>query len=338
MAPATGEFREGQFTNEHGTRRYRLYIPATTSHAAPPLIVMLHGCTQDPADFAAGTRANDHAEAAGALVLYPEQPATAHPQKCWNWYDPAHQGRGAGEPAILAGMTRQVMAETGADPARVFVAGISAGGSMAEILAAGYPELYRALAVHSALAYRSAGDVPTALTILQSGVADEAALPARVLDAMGEAARPIPTLVLHGAEDPVVRVVNGQQVLRQWAQVALQLGSHAHDGGSPAGSPADSPAAAPAETPVAAPAAAPADADCPIVPGLTATSSRVEADAPATRCVYHGAAVPLEYWVVHGSGHAWSGGSEAGTYTDPAGPDATARIFRFFLPPDEAGP
>lgn len=331
-APAPGEFREGHYTDDHGSRRYRLYLPSAASSGAPsghptgpppearPLIVMLHGCTQDPEDFAAGTRANAHAEDAGALVLYPEQPVTANPQKCWNWFDPAHQSRGGGEPALLAGMTRHILDEARGDPERVYVAGISAGGSMAQILAAAYPDLYRGLAVHSAPASHVASDVPTALTILQQGAADPDALPARVLEAMGEEARPVPTLVIHGTEDPMVRVLNGEQVLRQWAGVALRAGP----GAEPAAAPD------PAGYPAADLAADPADG-CPELPGLTVESSRVDAASPATRCVYRGAPVPLEYWSVEGMGHAWSGGSDRGTYTDPAGPDATERVFRFLL-------
>lgn len=321
MQSAPGEFREGKYTDEHGTRRYRLYLPSRDMSTARPLVVMLHGCTQDPEDFAAGTRANERAESLGVIVLYPEQPESVHPQKCWSWYDPAHQARGGGEPALLAGMTRHVLEETGVDPERVFVAGISAGGSMAEILAATYPEVYRGLGVHSAPAYRSASDVPTALSILQAGVADPDGLPDRVLEAMGERARPIPTLVIHGADDPVVGAINGEQVLRQWAGVAIRAGSLAAEGATH-------------EEPVGpgAPAAPdPGDGACPYIAGLSVQRSTMDAPAPAHRCVYRGAPVPLEYWRVEAMGHAWSGGSERGTYTDPAAPDATERLFRFFL-------
>ena len=280
---ASGEVREGEHAGEHGTRRYRLFIPARAAAGSTgmPLVVMLHGCTQDAADFAAGTRADEAAERAGALVLYPEQPASAHPQKCWSWYDPAHQGRGAGEPALLAGMIREVMEETGADPDRVYVAGISAGGSMAQILAAAYPEMFAGLAVHSAPAYRSAADVPSALAVLQQGVGDPAALPALVLEAMGTRARRLPTLVIHGDADPVVRVVNGRQAAEQWRGVAAKVAGGAQGEGKTQG----------------------------------------------------GSEVTVRYLEVPGLGHAWSGGSPAGTYTDPSTEDATAAVFAFFLGP-----
>lgn len=323
MNGPTGEFREGVHRGEHGTRNYRLYVPSgASSGGARPLIVMLHGCTQDAADFAAGTRANEVGERAGAFVLYPEQPASAHPQKCWSWYDPAHQERGSGEPALLAGMTRAVLEEVGADPARVFVAGMSAGGSMAQILAATYPDIYHGLAVHSAPPYRSARDVPSALAVLAHGAPDTVALRRAVLAGMGERARPIPTLVIHGAEDTVVRVVNGQQVFGQWGGAAVAA-AEGHGGpGLHARTPTEPAATAPGSV-LALPDAG--------------TGGAREGPLPVRHGPYPGAPVSVEYWEVEGLGHAWSGGSPEGTYTDARGPDATAAIFAFFLDPVPAG-
>jgi poly(hydroxyalkanoate) depolymerase family esterase len=275
MDTSTDEARPGEhageYRNEAGSRQYRLYVPSRLRDAPhrPPLVVMLHGCTQDAADFARGTRGDAAAERMGAVVLYPEQPASANANQCWNWFDPAHQARGAGEPAILAGMTREVAGRVGADPDRIYVAGLSAGGSMAQILVAAYPELFRALAVHSAPSLRSARDVATALAVLEDGVAEPERLTATVVEAMGERARPVATLVIHGEEDAVVRVVNGHQVHRQWAGLAAALGDLA----SP----------------------------------------------------------PVQLWVVPGLGHAWAGGSADGSWTDPDAPNATARVFEFFL-------
>jgi poly(hydroxyalkanoate) depolymerase family esterase len=240
--------------SEAGARRYRLYVPTTYTGEKPvPLVLMLHGCTQDPDDLAAGTRMNARAEAEGFLVAYPEQTATEHPQKCWSWYDPAHQERGSGEPEILAGITRRVMETHRVDRSRVSVAGISAGGAMALVLAAAYPELYTAAAVHSALPYRAARGVQQALQVMKSG-GEPPPLPGRA----------VPLLVVHGAEDAVVHPVNATQLVRQWT-------------------------AAGGERPV------------------------------------------VEEWIVPGVGHAWSGGAPEGSYTDPRGPDATARIVRFLL-------
>jgi poly(hydroxyalkanoate) depolymerase family esterase len=319
MHASSGEYREGEYRSEHGERRYRTYTPAPGDGdpVARPLVVMLHGCTQDADDFARGTRANAAAERAGALLLYPEQAPSAHPQSCWNWFDPAHQTRDRGEPALLAGMTRHVARELNADPERIFVAGISAGGSMAQILAATYPDLYRSLAVHSSPPFQSARDVATALAVLQHGVPDPARLPDLLLAAMADRTRPMPILVIHGYDDPIVRRVNGEHVLRQWGGLASRLGETT----SPTEARADGDAPA---------------SGCPELPGLTvhreeATGPGGTTPAPFLRCVYGGEGVRLEYWLVPGLGHAWAGGSPAGTYTDPQGPDATSRIFEFFL-------
>jgi poly(hydroxyalkanoate) depolymerase family esterase len=287
-APAAREasFEWFTYAGEGGTRRYRLYVPAGVAAAPPaPLVVMLHGCTQGPDDFARGTRFNQHADAAGAIVAYPEQLAEHNPQKCWTWYDRAHQAAGAGEPAIIAGITREVMARHAVDPSRVYIAGVSAGGAMAVNTAASYPTLYSAVGAHSAIPYRAAGDVAAAVAAMRSGPADAAALPGiarEVLRAGGRAS--IPIIVFHGGADPVVNPENGRQLASQWAVAA----------------------------------------------GAKDFLRRVstEGGLSVTRDVWG----PLaELWIVDGLGHAWSGGSPEGTFTDARGPDASAEMMRFFL-------
>ena len=149
-------------SHEEGGRalRYRLFIPHGEHDQPMPLVVMLHGCGQDAADFAAGTGMNALAEEHACMVLYPEQPCSAHWNRCWNWYDRTHHRRGAGEPALLAGLTRRIMAEHAVDPARVAVAGLSAGGAMAVILGCTYPDLFSAVGCHSGLAHGSASCDP----------------------------------------------------------------------------------------------------------------------------------------------------------------------------------
>lgn len=219
-AHAPGRFIEGSFGCAAGTRRYKLYIPARPAPGPRPLVVMLHGCTQNPDDFATGTAMNALAEEHGCLVLYPEQDKNANRNGCWNWFETAHQGREQGEPAILAGMTRHIVAEQGADPARVYAAGLSAGGAMAAILGADYPDLYAAVGIHSGLPAGSARDMMSGLKAMRE-------------PGKGRKLRQgVPAIVFHGDADHLVNPGNGEAVLAQFlkAQDApLQEHSEAHD-------------------------------------------------------------------------------------------------------------
>lgn len=272
-------FTAGTFRNSAGHRSYKLYVPPNAGEQPLPLVVMLHGCTQDADDFAAGTAMNDAARAQGFYVLYPTQSQQANPQKCWNWFKHNHQQKGRGEPAILAGMTRSVMEQHAIDPKRVYVAGLSAGGAMAAILAGQYPELYAAAGVHSGLAAGVASDLSSALSAMK-GTGVRAAMPT------GTGA---PTIVFHGDRDATVHPSNARAVAE-------------------------------------ATAGAKARVETSRVPGAGTRRS-------ASRHVYRNAAgdVMAEYWEIHGAGHAWAGGSQRGSYTDCAGPDATGEMVRFFF-------
>ena len=276
--PAGARFEERGFSNAAGTRSYKLFVPSGHRGKQLPLIVMLHGCKQSPDDFAAGTQMNELAEREGFLVVYPGQPLTANPGGCWNWFNTRDQGRDRGEPSLIAGITRQVMTDFAVDPGRVYVAGLSAGGAMAAIMGARYPDLYAAVGVHSGLACGVARDVPSAFKAMQQG-----GVPASA------EALPLPVIVFHGDGDATVHPTNGEQVIAQ----------------SSAGS------------------------------GLTRSSRRgTSAKGMAyTRTVqadWRGRPI-LEHWLLHGAGHAWSGGSAAGSYTDERGPDASREMLRFFL-------
>jgi poly(hydroxyalkanoate) depolymerase family esterase len=224
------------------------------------------------------------AEEHGVLVVYPGQTPAANAQKCWNWFSPGDQERDRGEPALIAGITRQVMRDHAIDPARVYVAGLSAGGAAAAIMGAAYPDLYAAVGVHSGLACGAARDIPSALTAMRQG----AATPHRA-DDVGR--RIVPTIVFHANRDGTVNPRNGDQVIAQAkAAAAAGLQTRTERGQVPRGH---------------------------------AYSRTLHTDA--------GGKPLLEQWVVHGGGHAWSGGSTAGSYTDPRGPDASREMLRFFL-------
>ena len=275
-AAGDGPFVDGSFSNGAGTRPYKLYVPPAYRGTPCPLVVMLHGCTQSPADFAAGTQMNAAAEMAGCLVLYPGQTNAANAQKCWNWFMPADQARGSGEPSLIAGMTRQVMDDYAIDPRRVYVAGLSAGGAAAVVLGAAYPELFAAVGVHSGLALGAAHDMGTAFMAMQQG---RAGAPGRST---------IPTIVFHGDRDTMVNPANADAVVAQ--AIAGTLRRSAVEGREPGGH---------------------------------AYTKTAFADAAGR--------VLIEQWTIHGAGHAWSGGSPAGSYTDAQGPDATREMLRFFL-------
>jgi poly(hydroxyalkanoate) depolymerase family esterase len=226
IVPEGTKFIDGAYINEAGSRTYKLFIPSGYQRGqSHPLVVMLHGCTQSPDDFAAGTRMNFIAEEQNCLVVYPAQPGGANPSKCWNWFRAADQRRDEGEPSLIAGITRQVMRDYSIDPKRVFVAGLSAGGAAAANMGATYSDLYAAVGIHSGLPYGAATDMPSAFTAMRQG--GKGACPAAT-DPM------IPTIVFHGDRDTTVHPDNAAQVVEQ-AIGATKTQKKAHRGQIPGG-------------------------------------------------------------------------------------------------------
>jgi poly(hydroxyalkanoate) depolymerase family esterase len=209
--PEGAAYLARSFASAAGARDYKVYVPKGADGRAVPLVVMLHGCTQNPDDFAVGTGMNRLADELGFIVAYPEQPASANPSACWNWFDLAHQGRDQGEPAIIAGITRAVMSEFGVDPARVYVAGLSAGGAMAAILGATYPELYAAAGIHSGLPHGAAADMPSAFAAMRGKPSPAGANGRRVKGGGGR----VRTIVFHGASDRTVDPSNADAILAE---------------------------------------------------------------------------------------------------------------------------
>ncbi|MCA1365003.1 PHB depolymerase family esterase [Bradyrhizobium sp. IC3069] len=282
VVPDGTRFIEGSYSNPAGSRAYKLFIPSRHKDQPLPLIVMLHGCTQSPDDFAAGTRMNFIAEQKSCFVVYPAQRSEANRAKCWNWFRAADQQRGRGEPSIIAGITRQVMRDFPVDKDRVYVGGLSAGAAAAAVMGNTYKDLYAAIGVHSGLACGAATDLPSALVAMrQGGGSNRWAV-------VGDGP-PVPTIVFHGDHDTIVHPNNGDQILEQSVR-AMRLQKKIDRGQ---------------------------------VPGGHAYTCTILSDASGRGI--------LEHWNIHGAGHSWSGGSPAGSYTDPKGPDATTEMMRFFL-------
>ena len=277
--PEGARFEERVFSNPAGSRAYKLYVPSGYRGRPLPVIIMLHGCTQDPDDFAAGTRMNELAEEQTFLVAYPHQPQAANMQKCWNWFDAEHQQRGRGEPSLIAGIARQVIEEFSADPARVYVAGLSAGGAAAAILGVTYPDVFAAVGIHSGLACGAAKDMPSAFAAMSGSAATQS----------GAAGPTVPTIVFHGDANRTVNAVNSDRIVAQ--ATPKGRGTNIVTRGT--------------------------------TPDGMAYTRTVHLDDAGREVV--------EQWVLHGAGHAWSGGSPSGSYTDPRGPDASREMVRFFL-------
>jgi poly(hydroxyalkanoate) depolymerase family esterase len=280
--PPGAHFMSGVYANEAGSRSYKLYVPSCWKGQALPLVVMLHGCAQDPDDFAAGTRMNAVAEERRCFVVYPAQSPDANNSRCWNWFNALDQKHGQGEPSIIAGITRDIIDTYPVARGQVYIAGMSAGGAMAVIVGTLYPELFAAVGVHSGLPFAAARDLPSALSAMKRGAPG-----AREAKSAG-----LPIIVFHGDQDTTVHPANGEELMAQ------NLRSH------------------------------------PL--GTKALPSRLAGRVPdghaytRTKHWLNDGSPLAEHWVIHGAGHAWSGGSPAGSYTDGKGPDASREIMRFF--------
>ena len=284
--PEGAQFLSRSFACAAGSRSYKLYIPSRHAVGRRGLLVMLHGGTQDGDDFAAGTRMNDLAEEHGLIVAYPSQSKAANPSLCWNWFTPGNQIRGVGEPSIIAGITKDIIATCDVDPARVFVAGLSAGGAMAAVMGATYPDLYAAVGVHSGLPYRSAADLPSAFAAMRGDAGPRGLRSRKSRSAANDGPR-IRTIVFHGDADNIVHPSNAANIVGAAKEgESIERAEARHT-------------------------------------AIRAHTRTVTRDKTGT--------VVVEQWLIHGSGHAWSGGSQDGTYTDPHGPDASSEMLRFFL-------
>lgn len=289
-----------------GSRNFKLWVPTTLESGQPwPLLMLLHGCRLDAEHMAAISGMNDVAEANRFLVVYPEQSRRANLLRCWNWFRPEHQERGAGEPSILAAVVGQIRSTYSVDPDRVYVAGVSAGAAMAVILAATYPDLFAALAVFAGAEFKAASTTSEGFAVMKRGGPDPTRQGQLAFEVMRSGfaqakRRRMPVIVFHGTADYRVAPVNADQVIAQWGKTNACL------------------AVEHAET------------------GFSLTERVISSEVPGgyayQKHVYveHDSRLLMEKWLVRGLGHAWSGSPKPSKYGDPKGPNASAEIWRFF--------
>ena len=292
----TGRSVSGTFMNASGALKYTVYVPSTyKAGTAVPLVVALHGCTQDADVFRQLTRWDQLAEAKKFIVVFPQQDQNSNQLKCWNFFQPAHMTRDQGEPALIAGLTKSIQSRYTIDAHRTFVNGLSAGGAMSSVMAATYPDLYAAAGIGSGCEY--------AATAACAGYksADPVQAGQQAYQAMGSHARPMPVILFEGDQDTTVPPINAQQLVQQW-QVTDDLADDGTTGSIPT---------------------APTGVTHGQVPGGHAYTVTSYGDGHSGEL--------LQSWMVSGMGHAWSGGCGCEKYADPAGPDETGAMYAFFM-------
>jgi poly(hydroxyalkanoate) depolymerase family esterase len=290
-----GQLTSGSYTNSAGTLTYELYVPSTyRAGTAVPLVVALHGCTESAEVFRQLSSWDAEGQANNFIVLFPQQSSSRNYMDCWNWFLPADMQRGSGEPAIIAGMVSSVEQKYSIDTHRVYVAGFSAGGAMANVMAATYPDVFAAVGVGSGCEYNGLPCVgwqgpPAAQTGQEA------------YKAMGRYARVMPAIVFQGDSDYIVAPANGPLIVNEW-QVTDNF---ALDGA----------------------------ATGPIPTSPMSIANGVSSGGQSYTVTRYGDQKGndlIDYWVVHGMNHAWSGGSSSQLYSDPSGPSETAAIWAFF--------
>jgi poly(hydroxyalkanoate) depolymerase family esterase len=294
---AQGSSIRSTYSNGAGALSYELYVPSTYKAGTPvPLIVAMHGCTQTASKFRALTRFDQLAESKNVIVLYPEQSPKANFLSCWNWFRADHMKRGAGEPALIAGATQAVRDQYSIDPHRIYAAGLSAGGAMASVMGATYPDVFAASGIGSGCEYAA---TPTCAGWRS---ADPEQAGRQAYDAMGANARKMPVIIFQGDKDTTVPPVNAQQAATQWQVTNDWSDDKARNRSVPAW---------PTRT----------------------TFGRVSAGRSYRVTHYSDAGRKelMQSWLVSGMGHAWSGGCSCAQYADPTGPDETLAMYDFFM-------
>jgi poly(hydroxyalkanoate) depolymerase family esterase len=302
-----GDWVSGSASNSSGSRNFKLWVPSGyDKRKSSPLVMMLHGCMQKPEDLATLSGMNEIADRNGFLVVYPEQTIEANPLRCWNWFDPKHQTRDSGEPALLAAVVKQVQASNRIDANRIFVIGISAGAAMAVVMGVTYPDLFDGIGLCAGLEFKAATSVETGLAAMKQGGPDPKqqgliAFKAIAENLHGKSKRRLPVIVFQGDADPYVNPLNAEQLMTQWAKTNDYL-DDARDNGTVRDQPASK------------------------------TEGTVPGGHQYTKAIYNDRAgrLLMEKWMVKGLGHAWSGSPATGPFGDPKGPNASLEMWRFF--------
>jgi poly(hydroxyalkanoate) depolymerase family esterase len=294
---ATGNLTSADYTGPEGNQHYELYIPSSYKAGTPmPLVVGLHGCTQTADSFRLLSRWDALAEAKGFIVVFPQQDPNANNFKCWNFFQDAHMHRSAGEPTRIAAVTTYIEQHYSVDPQRIYASGLSAGGAMASVMAATYPDLFAAIGIGSGCEYAATA------TCAGYKSADPVQAGQQAYKEMGPRARPMPFIAFEGDADTTVPPVNADQLVEQW----LVTDDLADDG-----SLNNSIGRMPAKTSNG------------VAQGGESYTVRSYVDSHRAELA--------QYWVVHGMNHAWSGGDPSQQYSDAKGPDETAAMYAFFM-------
>ena len=300
-----GSWVSGTVKTAVGSLEYKLWVPSVyKKEKAVPLVLMLHGCTQNAEALASLSGMNELSEKNNFLVVYPEQSTAANPLKCWNWFDPKHQSRDAGEPSLIAAVIQDVRASSNIDNQKVFVVGISAGGAMAVVMGATYPDIFAGIGVIAGTEFKAATTVQGGLAAMKSGGPDpnqQGLLAFESISSSAPLKRRIPLIAFQGTKDPYVNPINVDQLITQWAQTNDYLDDQKDN---------DSVSAKQAKESKG------------VVPNGYGYTKYTYNDSSGR--------LLMERWVVDDLGHAWPGSKIVGQFADAKGPDATAEIWRFF--------
>lgn len=304
-AAYAGSWVSGTVKNSIGSRDYKLWVSTGYAKEKPsPLVLMLHGCMQKPEDLATASGMNELADEKNFLVVYPQQVATANPLSCWNWFDVKHQSRDEGEPSLIAAVIQDVRSTYNVDAKRVFVVGISAGGAMAVVMAANYPDVFAGLGVIAGEEFKAATTVEGGLASMKTGGPDpnqQGLLAYQAMQKNLAGKKRMPLIAFHGTKDPYLNPLNTDQLIIQWAQTNDYLDDGKDNESVSVQSPVETKGAVPN--------------------GYSFTKGQYK-DSTSR--------LLMEKWMVDGLGHAWPGSPNASQFADPKGPKASAEIWRFF--------